>query len=150
MQRSVVLAGVLAAVLGGGVWTVAASSPPVAEEQASQPAQAELSPSLAQETPRSLTTMPVIGTNDETVGRVDAVMRNTDTQGLELVLRTNEGERLALEVEQVEAVDAQLRLGEPMSKDALRERIARFDPDKLAPVAVDTELAQLARPQRTG
>src|SRR5690606_10858773 len=75
MQRSVVLAGVLDAVLGGGVWTVAASSLPVAEERASQPAQSELSPSLAQETPRSLTTMPVIGTNDETVGRVDAVMR---------------------------------------------------------------------------
>src|SRR5690606_919562 len=43
MQRSVVLAGVLAAVLGGGVWTAAASSLPVAEERASQPAQSELS-----------------------------------------------------------------------------------------------------------
>src|SRR5690606_2033826 len=150
MQRSVVLAGVLAAVLGGGVWTVAASSLPVAEERASQPAQSELSPSLAQETPRSLTTMPVIGTNDETAGRVDAGTRNTDPRGLERVLRTTEGARLPLEVERVAAVDAQLRLGEPMSKDALRERIARFDPDKLTPVAVDTELAQLARPQRTG
>lgn len=149
MQRSAVLAHILAAVLGGAAWTVAASGLPEGD-QTLQPAQTELSPSLAEATPRSLTTMPVIGTDDETVGRVDAVMRNTQTQGLELVLRTSEGERLALGVEQVEAVDAQLRLGQPMSKTALRERIARFDPDKLAPVAVDTELARLVEPQRAG
>ncbi len=146
----VVLTRILAVILAGAVWLGAASGQPAAEEQTVRPAQSELSPSLAQETPRALTTMPVIGTNDETVGRVDAVMLNPETRGLELVLRTNEGERLALGVEQVEAVDAQLRLAEPLPKDALRERIARFDPDKLVPVAADTELAQLAEQERTG
>jgi hypothetical protein len=87
--------------------------------------------------------MPVIGVNDETVGRVEAVVRDKRSGELALVVRTDAGEHLALAVGQVKEVDLQLRLLKALGRDELQQRIAAYRPDNFAPVANDAELASL-------
>src|SRR5690625_1096366 len=123
-----------------GMLALSITATPAADQP---PACKELSPTLAQATPISLAAMVVIGNDDETLGRVEAVVRNTRTARLDLVLRTNGGERLRLGVGCIEAVDAQLRLTYSLPEETLRERIAAFEPDEHEAVPVATELGQL-------
>lgn len=128
----------------------AAAEPALQVGAQSQAPRGGIPPSLAEMTPRGLVTMPVIGTDDETLGRVEAVVRNRRTSQLEFVIKTDEGERLALEVRQIQAVDGQLRLTSRLGKQALQQRIVAFDPDDFTPTADDLELAHLAEQPPTG
>lgn len=138
MRMSTMVATVL---LGLAGITAAAGQPaaPAQEQQA-----AAVPPSLADMTPLTLVTMPVIGRDDETVGRVEEVVRDKRRGGLALVVRTDEGERLALEVQQIEVVDLQLRLQQALSQEELQQRIQAFTPEDFAATAKDAELASLA------
>jgi hypothetical protein len=128
----------------------AAAEPALQAGAQSEAPRAGIPPSLAEMTPRGLVTMPVIGTDDETLGRVDAVVRSRRTGQLEFVVKTDQGERLALEVERIQAVDGQLRLTTRLDKKTLQQRIAAFDPDDFTPTANDLELARLAEQPPTG
>lgn len=133
----VALACVLTLALHG---QTGASSPAAHAESA----EAAVPPTLASTTPRSLSGMAVIGKDDETVGRVDAVARDLAAGELVLVVQTADGERLALSTDGVEASDGQLRLSYALSEEALQQRIAAFRQQRLADVDKDAQLAQLA------
>lgn len=99
---------------------------------------------VGQETPRSLTRMAVIGVDGETIGRVESVMRDKRTQDPVLIVITNDSQRMAVELGQVQVDDRQLHLNSPLSDDAKQERINAFDSRDLAPVDHNTRLARLA------
>lgn len=105
----------------------------------------ELPPSLAAMTPSALATMPVIGRDDETIGRVDEVAQDQRSGELVLILRTDQGERLALDTGRVEAVDGQLRLLERLERGELERRIEEFTPDAFIALPRDAELAAWAQ-----
>ncbi|HEX5515285.1 MAG TPA: hypothetical protein VFY81_12875 [Gammaproteobacteria bacterium] len=128
----------------------AAAEPALQAGAQSEAPRAGIPPSLAEMTPRGLVTMPVIGTDDETLGRVETVVRSRRTGQLEFVVKTDQGERLALEVGRIQAVDGQLRLTSRLDKKTLQQRIAAFDPDDFTPTANDLELARLAEQPPTG
>lgn len=136
----VVLAGVLTLALPALHAQTDALSPAgsTASTKATVPA------TLASATPRSLSGMAVIGKDDETVGRVDAVARDLTTGGLVLVVQNTDGQRLALNTDGVEASDGQLRLSYVLSDEALQQLTAAFRQQRLADVDKDAQLAQLA------
>lgn len=100
--------------------------------------------SLANMTPRSLVTMPVIGQDDETIGRVEDVVQDKRTGRLALLIRTDLDERLALDVQQIEAIDRQLRVQEGLGMDEVQQQIEGYDPSQFVVAADrDAELVKL-------
>lgn len=105
---------------------------------------------LAEVTPMELNWMPVVGVDGETVGRVERVARNLRSNALQLIVRTEDGDTMALEVDRVEMVEQQLRMRYPMAEGALQQQVAAFDANDFEPVPRDQTLAELTAAAPTG
>lgn len=140
--------GVMAAILLSLGTAAKAAEQTSAQAPVETQVSAEAVPSsLANMTPRSLVTMPVIGQDDETIGRVEDVVQDKRTGRLAFLIRTDLGERLALEVQQIEAIDSQLRVQEGLGIDGVEQQIEDYDPSQFV-VAADKD-AELVKLQAT-
>jgi hypothetical protein len=110
----------------------------------------DLPPSLAQATPRTLSGMPVIGADDQTIGRVDSVVRNKMSNALQLVVSTEQGQRFAIELDEIQAADGQLRLSDRLSQSAIDQQAAAFNPEDFTEVNQDAQLARLTEQRPAG